>query len=219
MKNFLAKEVHLCLSPINYLFLLFSVMVMIPNYPVYVPFFYICLSVFFIFNTSEINRDIRYSMILPIKKSDIVKSRCILVCTYESITLILAGVLSIVRNTHSKLPNDAGIEANFAFFGFVLIVLSVFHFVFMTSFYKKAERPGFPFIKASICFWVLYAVFEFPIWTKNILPTDFFVRLDSVSPNDVIIQLPIFVFGVLFYGVFWFLTYKISAQRFEKVDL
>ena len=83
MKNFLYKEFKLCLSAVNYIFILFTAMILIPNYPYYVPFFYLCLSVFFIFNNSELNKDIPYSMILPIKKSDIVKSRCILICVLQ----------------------------------------------------------------------------------------------------------------------------------------
>lgn len=219
MKNFILKEIQLCLSPINYLFLFFTTMVLIPNYPGYVPFFYICLSVFFIFNNAEINQDILYSMILPIKKSDMVKSRCIILALYEFIALIFTSFLCILRNKYFSLPNDAGIELNLAFFGFVLILLSLFHFVFLTSFYKKAEKPGFSFLKATILYWFLYLIFEFPIWLKNVFPTQFFVRLDSIKKEDFLIQLPFLFFGVIFYIIFWFLTYKKSINHFEKVDL
>lgn len=219
MKNFLFKEIRLCLAPINYVFLLFSCMILIPNYPGYVPFFYICLSVFFIFSNAELNKDIPYSMILPITKNDIVKSRCIIVSAYEILTLIFTSVLCIVKNTSLHLPNDAGIDANFAFFGLVLICLSVFNFTFFTTFYKKADKPGFPFFKASMFYWGLYLLLEFPIWAKSHLPTDLFIRLDSVAKEDFTIQLPIFIFGLVFYIVFWIFTYKISAKKFQKVDL
>ena len=33
-------------------------MILIPNYPCYVSFFYLCLSCFFIFNNAELNKDI-----------------------------------------------------------------------------------------------------------------------------------------------------------------
>lgn len=219
MKNFLYKEFKLCLSAVNYIFILFTAMILIPNYPYYVPFFYLCLSVFFIFNNSELNKDIPYSMILPIKKSDIVKSRCVLICVYQLIGTIFTIPFAFVLHKFIKLENNAGIECNFAFYGFVLIALAIFNFVFITSFYKKAIKPGFAFAKGAVTFWFVYLIFEFPIWLKNILPTDIFIRLDSVQKSDFVVQLPILAFGVIFYLVGWIVTFKVSSTKFEKVDL
>lgn len=219
MKNFLYKEIKLCLSPVNYLFLFFTAMIIIPNYPCYVPFFYLCLSVFFIFNNAEINKDIAFSMILPIRKKDMVKSRCILICFYQVIGILFTIPFAFLMHRVLKLENQAGIECNFAFYGFAMIVLSIFNFVFLTSFYKKADKVGFPFVKAVIAFWLLYFLFELPIFLKNQLPSDFFIRLDSLAKEDIIIQIPFLILGILIYFGMWIITYRVSANRFEKVDL
>ena len=70
MKNFITKEIKLCLAPINYVYLSFAVMLIIPNYPRYVPIFFFCVSILHIFNNALLNKDIEYSMILPITKKE-----------------------------------------------------------------------------------------------------------------------------------------------------
>ena len=45
------------------------------------------------------------------------------------------------------------------------------------------------------------------------------VWMDSYQPEHLLIQLPILIVGIVCYGVFVPLAYRISAKRFEKVDL
>lgn len=218
MNNFLNKEIKLCLSPINYLFLLFSSMFIIPSYPVYVNIFYYCLSCFFIFNNAELNKDISYSMILPITKKQIVKSRCILVITYQIIAILLTIPFAILNHKLQPMGNNAGIDVNFAAYGLILIPLSVFNLIFFTMFYKKAEKPGFPFLIASISYWVCYFILEFPIFIKNLLNIDFINKLDSVDFYPAV-HLPVLGCGIIVFIVCWIITYSVSAKRFEKADL
>lgn len=215
MKNFLYKEIKLITNPLNWIFLLFLTMLLIPTYPCYVPFFYLCLSVFFMFNNAEINRDMDYSLILPIRKKDIVKSRCILVFFYQILGLILSIPFVFLRVTE----NQAGIDLNVAFFGLIMICLSIFNFVFITGFYKKGEKPGLPFLASSILYFVVYIVFEIPIWMKSVFNVEYFIIMDNTDATSQIKQLPILFIGIMFYVLTWFLTYKVSAKRFEKVDL
>lgn len=219
MNNFLRKEIKLCLSPINYVFLLFATMMIVPNYPCYVAFLYIGLSSFFVFNNGLINKDLQYSMVLPITKKDIVKSRCILIAAYEIVFFILTVPFSILRYTILGLNNEAGIEANFAFYGLCMIMMTCYHFVFFTKYYKKANKPGFPLLMAGLTMFVLYFLFEFPIWMKNMVNIEYFKVMDSVAPADLVKQLPIFGVGLVIYIFGWLLTYKKSAAIFEKVDL
>jgi len=221
MKNFLNKEIKLCLAPINYVYLSFAVMTIIPNYPRYVGFFFFCVSILHLFNNSMLNKDIEYSMILPITKKDIVKSRCLLVGTYEIVGTLLSVPFSIIFFKIMPTPegNIAGIEGNVAFYGLVLVLLSIFNFVFFTKYYKKAGKPGGSFLLASIFFWIFTMLFEFPIWTKNVFGIEFFQMLDRFDAESQIKQLPILAAGIVIYFLVWILTYKISSRRFEKVDL
>ena len=219
MKNFLQKEIKLCLAPINYVYLIFSAMMIIPNYPRYVPIFFYCVSIMHLFNNALINKDIEYSMILPITKKDIVKSRCLLICVYELIGLIITVPFSILFNFIMPEGNAAGIEGNIAFYGLSLILLSLFNFIFFTSYYKKADKPGLPFLKASIAFWIFFMILEFPIWTKNIFGISYFQMMDKIDSESLIKQLPVLLIGLLIFILGWIVTFKISSKRFEKVDL
>lgn len=219
MKNYLYKELKLCISPVNYLFLVITSMILIPSYPCYVPFFYICLSIFFIFNNAELNKDIAYSMILPITKKDIVKSRCIIIAVYEIIAVIITIPFSLIMTQFWKIENLAGIDANIAFYGLNFITMTIFNFFMLTKYYKKAEKPGIAFLIGSIIYWIVYAILEFPIWCKNILNIEYIKLMDSTAWSDQIKQLPVLAFGIVVFILGWILTYKVSAKRFEKVDL
>ena len=45
------------------------------------------------------------------------------------------------------------------------------------------------------------------------------VWMDSCQPEHLLMQLPVLIIGIACYGVLVPLAYRISAKRFEKVDL
>ncbi|MCR4735722.1 MAG: ABC-2 transporter permease [Treponema sp.] len=218
MIKLLKKEIKLSLSAVNYIFLLFAFMFLIPNYPFYVSFFYYCVSVLFIFNNSELNKDLQYSMILPITKKDIVKARCLLVYAYEIIGILLSIPFAILNTKIYFDGNPAGIDMNSGTYGLLLIPLTFFNLIFISMYYKKAEKPRLPFFIASISYWLIYSILEFPFWINNEVNLKFIDNLDTINfiPQ---IQLPILFSGILIYILGFFLTYKISSANFEKVDL
>lgn len=219
MGKFLLKEIKLCLNPVNYLFFALVLMFLIPNYPCYVPFFYICLGIFFIFNNGEINRDIQYSLILPITKADIVKSRCVIVAVYEIVAVLVSIPIAFLMNRIFPQGNLAGINANVAFYGLLLIEMTVFNFIMFRSFYKKGEKPGFPFFYGAIAYWIIYLLLESPVWVKNMFNLKYVQIMDSNRPEDMIQQIPVLAVGIVVYILGWIVTYKVAARKFEKVDL
>lgn len=218
-KRLIQKEIRLCLSPINYIFLAFASMLCIPNYPRYIPFFYITLNIFFIFNNAQINKDMLYSQILPIAKKDIVKARCLLVFFLEIAEIATSIPFAIIGAEIIAMPNAAGINANFAFYGMAMIPLTLWHIVFFPAFYKKAERPGLPFLLASIAFFTAYIILDTMILLGRNLQVPLIMKLDSLDSKNFSAQMPVLFAGILFYVLGWIFTYKISVKRFEKVDL
>ena len=63
MKQFLNKEFKLCLAPINYVYMSFAIMTLIPAYPRYVPFYFFCVSILHLFNNAMLNKVLVYSII------------------------------------------------------------------------------------------------------------------------------------------------------------
>lgn len=220
MKAFLSKEIKLCLAPINFIFLSFVVMAIIPNYPAYVSFFYMCLSVFWIFNYCEINKDMLLNIILPVTKNDMVKARCLLVALYEIIFILLSIPFSILNIKLNNGINMAGIIPNLTFYGLLLFPISIFNFIFFIGYYKKGEKPGAPFLLASIIYFIIYIILEIPFWIKNFINSPLIHNLSQrTDSNSIFVQLVVLITGIIFYLLMWFITYKISCKKFEKVNL
>lgn len=99
--------------------------------------------------------------------------------------------------------------------GDMLVVLgdAVFDLVFLTAFYKSGYKVGKSFILAAIPMVFLMVAIE----ATSYIPA--LVWIDSYQPEHLLIQLPILIVGIVCYGVLVPLAYRISAKRFEKVDL
>ena len=60
MRNLLRHELKLVVHPTNWIFLALSAMLLIPNYPYYVVFFYGCLGFLFTFTDARENQDLLF---------------------------------------------------------------------------------------------------------------------------------------------------------------
>ena len=65
-----SKDLRLAAHPMMYVFALFGVMLIIPNYPYTVVFFYGLLGIFFTFLNGRENKDVYYCAVLPVTKRD-----------------------------------------------------------------------------------------------------------------------------------------------------
>ena len=83
MKALLRKEFTLSLFPLPYCFWLLAGLLLIPNYPYFVAFFYAALGVMFLFQYNRENRDLNYMMTLPITKGQMVKARVVQTAAIE----------------------------------------------------------------------------------------------------------------------------------------
>ena len=70
-----SKDLRLAAHPMMYVFALFGVMLIIPNYPYTVVFFYGLLGIFFTFLNGRENKDVYYCAVLPVTKRDQVRAR------------------------------------------------------------------------------------------------------------------------------------------------
>ena len=172
-----SKDLRLAAHPMMYVFALFGVMLIIPNYPYTVVFFYGLLGIFFTFLNGRENKDVYYCAVLPVTKRDQVRARAWLVVAVELAELVIAipfAFLSARINPNGT--NLAGIDANVALFGSVLLIYGVFNVVFLPAFYKTAIRAGRAFLLAVIPMTVLMVLVEalshFPVVGPYLDATD-----------------------------------------------
>ena len=104
------------IHPTGYIFLLFGVMLLIPNYPYLVAFFYQTLAIFFTFMNGNTTNDIFFTALLPVRKRDVVKARLGTVIGLEVLQMLIAVPFAILRSQISPTENLAGLDAGLALF-------------------------------------------------------------------------------------------------------
>ena len=77
MKKLLYKEIVLCTNVQIILFAAFALFILIPSWPPAVAFIYPLSGLLTLFPRGLANKDIEYTSLLPIKKTDIVKAKAL----------------------------------------------------------------------------------------------------------------------------------------------
>ena len=214
MKTLLYKQLRLVCHPMTPLFCLFGVMVLIPNYPYTVIFFYVTLGLFFSFLNMREQKDIYYSALLPVPKRDAVKAGCLFVVLAELASLVLLALFSVLAvHLQPEKDNLVGLDPNITLLAAGLLIYAVFNAVFLPSFYANGYKVGTAYLKAVIPTAAVMAVCEalphFPRLTW----------LDELDRAAQLRQLPLLVGGILIYAGGMALTLRASEKLYEKVDL
>ena len=216
MKHLLYKELRLAKHPTMFLFLLFSAMLLIPSYPYYVAFIYTCLSVFFVFLQGRENNDLSFTALLPVRKRDIVRARCLLVVLMQLAQVLVSLPCAIVGARINPLGgNAAGIEANAAFFGLVLVMYSLFNLLFLPAFYRTGYRVGRAFLFAGAAVLVYIVAAELLVQCVPALKAS----LDTFDPATRGTRLFVLLLGAGLYAAGSLLACRLSERRFARVDL
>ena len=214
MKALLYKEFRLVCHPMTPIFCLFGIMVLIPNYPYTVIFFYVMLGLFFTFLNIREQKDIYYSALLPVPKRDTVKAGCAFVVIIQVLSLVVLIPCSLLAaHLQPGKDNLVGLDPNAALLAAGFLLYAVFNAVFLPSFYANGYKVGVAFLKAviptTLVMMVLEALPHFPALTW----------LDDMDAATQVRLLPYFVAAVLLYGIGTVLTFRRAAAQYEKVDL
>lgn len=212
MKNLLYKEFRLAIHPSVYIFFALAALLLVPSYPYYVSFFYLTLGIFLTFKTNRAENDIFYSALLPVRKGDVVRARVLTVAILELSNILIAIPFAVISaKINPAGGNNAGIEPNVAFFGLSLLMYGGFNLIFFPVFYKTGRSEGKAFLWGGV-FTFLYIIAAESL--AQYIPSPVSAYLDTLEKSAQLRQLP-----VLFAGIALLLSAKISAERFEKVDL
>lgn len=216
MIKLIRKELALASHPAAFIFLALSAMMLIPDYPYYVLFFYTCLGLFFICLTGRENHDIYYTVTLPVKKTDAVAARFAFAVLLELVQMVICIPFALLRQSYTQLPgNQVGMDANIAFFGLSFVMLGIYNLVFFTKYYKNPDKVGRAFIGGSIAVFLYMAVAEV---AAHVLP---FMRdrLDTPDPQFLGEKLCVLGAGALIYAALTLTAFKRSKKSFDALDL
>lgn len=213
MFNLLYKELRLATHPNLYIFTLLGALVIVPAYPYGMVFIFGCLGPYISFMYGRETNDIYYTSLLPVKKKDTVKAKVLLIVLAQMTQLLISLPFAVLRLYVLPDGNPAGIEANLAYYGFGFIIYAIFDLIFLTQFFKTAYKVGKAFILAIIPATLGVIIMEVLVHISK------FQWLDSVEPNIILQQIPILILGIIFYIISILLAFRISAKRFQQVDL
>ena len=212
MRKLLYKEMKLTANPLSYWFITFSAITMIPRYPILVSSFFICLGIFYTYQQVRECDDITYTVMLPVRKQDVVTAKYLFVLFIECIAFILCLFLTIIR---MRFLGDAApyvtnqlMNANAAYLGYIMLVFATFNSVFLAGFFKTTYKIGKPFI-------LFCAVATVIIFMGEIL--HHIPGLESLndSSNLNVSQIVIFLLGVAMFTLCTWFSYQ-TAIRFRK---
>lgn len=211
----LKKELQLAMHPTNILFLFLSAMVLIPNYPYYVVFFYTSLAVFFVCLNGRENHDITYSLLLPVRKADIVKGRFLFIVLLECLQVVIIVPFIVIKQHLPIEPNVVGMEANIALLGLGLLMFGVFHVIFFSVYYRNPNKVGKAFLLGSVG----EAVYMVAAETLAHAVPVFRDCIDTMGMEYVQYKLIVLVAGAVGYVWLTLVSYKKAQRTFERLDL
>ncbi|MBR0303102.1 MAG: ABC-2 transporter permease, partial [Clostridia bacterium] len=154
MKLLLKKELFLAASPLTYIFLVASFMTMLPGYPILVGAFFICFGIFHSFQATRETNDTLYTVLLPVKKADIVGAKYAFTCLIQMIGFAVCSALTFVRMTRlcdsEPYVKNAMMNATPIYLAFVLLIFAAFNILFVGGFFKTGYKIGIPYLKFGI---------------------------------------------------------------------
>jgi len=217
MNTLLFKELKLATPAITYWFLAFTLMTFIPNYPLLVGSFFVCLGIFYGYQFGREDNDILYSVLLPVRKGDIVSAKFHAACLIEGIAIVMIALFSAIRIVFlsSLGPYAAGslMNSNLYCLGCVFLVFTLFNTVFIGSFFKTAYKVGSPFLRYCIFTLLFVTAAEVLIHIPG------FSILTQTTPAALLVQ-GIFLLGAIgVYVSLTALTCHLAKSRFEKLDI
>ena len=214
MKTLLYKQLRLACHPMTPVFCLSGIMLLIPNYPYSVAFFYVTLGLFFTFLNMREQKDIYYSALLPFRKRDTVRAAVAFTVLVELLSVVITALFCLLSaKLQPGKDNAVGMDANLMLLGAGFVLYGVFNLVFFVCLCRSGYKVGAAYLKANLALWPMMLLAEalphFPslMW------------LNRVDTQANLRQIPILLFSMAVFAVLTMLAYRRSARLYERVDL
>lgn len=217
MNNLLYKDFKLGISPFFYFLpVLTGALMLIPGWLYFIVLMYFCfITVPNMFATYKTQNDLMLSIMMPVTKKNIVKSRMLSVITLELLHIIIAVFYAIINKNLYNNATYIFLEPNIAFFGLVFIMFALFNIIFFPMFYKTAYKYGAPAIVSNAAIIIFASVVELlALFNPSIS-----MYLKGPDVNSIYSQVGILGGGVIIFIISAIIAYKISVKRFGKVDI
>ena len=217
VKRLLYKELRLSASPLTSVFILFGAMALLPGYPILVGGIFVCLGIFYSFQSARETNDILYTVLLPVAKTDVVAGKYAFVCFIELLAFLLMAVMTVLRMTVlGSAPvyvNNVMMAANPLFLGFALLLFTAFNLLFVGGFFKTDRGFARPLVSFLIAAVLIVAAGEA---LHHIPGLEF---LNGSAGKGMWVQYAALLVCAAAYALGTWWSCGRSMERFEKIDL
>lgn len=215
MRTLLNKEARLTTPVLTYCFLAFSLLTFCPGYPILLSAFFVCLGFFQAYQSALLNHDLLFSLLLPVAKKDVVKSKFIFACLLEMTAFFLISLITIIRmlylNQTAVFRANKLMNANPLFLAFTLLIFAEFNWFFIGGFFKTGYRLVGPFMSFTLAAMITIIIAE----SLHHLPG--LAALNS-SHLDLSLQLVILLISLFLYCALTFLVERGAVISFDNLD-
>lgn len=213
MKKLLYKEFKLAINPRFFILApLTGALILIPQWLYFIALMYFLFisvpNIFSVFNTQN---DLMFSSILPITKSDYVKSKVYVIIIMESIHLLFAVIFSTIRNQLYGTYNFF-MDANITFFGIAIIMYTIFNVIFFPSYFRTGRKYGIPVILGCVGSIIFITAIELLV----IFNSEF---KNVVESKNVLIQITLFIISLLISIISTKVMINTTIKRFKQVEV
>ncbi len=217
MRNLIEKEFRLATHLLTFLFPGFAVMTFIPGYPILCGAFFVCFGIFQSYQSGRENNDILYTVLLPVRKADVVRSKYAAAVIVQMAALILFAAFTVIRmaflSEAAVYETNALMGANFIFLGFVLLIFAAFNVIFIGGFFKTAYHYGKPFV---IFIAVNFCIIGIAEVLHHLPGLGWLNTLDFSNASE---QISVLLAAAVLYAAATAVSCKSAEKRFEKIDL
>ena len=215
MNNLLYKELRLVIHPLFYLTVLFGALILIPNWVYFVALMYVLFVAFpNIFMNVKAQNDTGFSVLMPVRKRDVVKARVLSMSILEIAQVLVAAIFVAIGVSINPKGNFL-IDANLAFLGCGLVMYGLFNFIFFPMFYKTCHKIGIPLLVALCVVFVFASIIEVLV----VMVPAVAKVLDGVNSSALVSQIPVLAAGIALFVALTWLSYRRAAKNFEEIDL
>jgi len=215
MRNLLIKEFNLVINPYYFLFTLFGALLLIPQWVFFLaPMYIFFIALPNIFQSAKAQKDMEFTMLLPVRKGDAVCARILAFSILEVAQIAVIAVFAALNITLYHVPNFF-IDPNVAYIGCTFAMYGVFNIIFYPMYYKTGYKLGIPLIVAITAIMLFAGAIEMLV---VMVPAVTRV-LDGISNTALIAQIPVLLCGMAVFALLTWISIRISIKRFRKVNL
>lgn len=174
MNKLIRKEFQLSTHLTMYLFLLMPLLVFVPNYPYEMAFFFSMLSIFFYSIKAREDKDLAFSCLLPVKKSQVALAKMFTAFIFQAGMIVMTVICMLIKEftfSDAAFMNYAGLSANMVMLGNGIFLLGIFNMIFFCWYFSDVDKVGLPFGIATIVIFVFIALVIVLIYTTNLYGT------------------------------------------------